>query len=330
MRRILIVLAAVCALAPPPTDAAVLNCGSIVTYNASWQPGNLQYVELIVQTRRDVTMCPLEVQAEAWVHGAGNAHASRGNYVAEVHMWVPVPSYGTWMTYGKHWIIWWITEKWEYMGTTTSWATVQLSNTQEQRCLEMGGWWNGSECVQANTPIIIDMERNGYRLTSVDDGVRFDLDADGVPELVAWTEPDSDDCFLAVDRNGNGRIDDGRELFGNRSPAYGDSEEPTTQHGFEALKFAEGPTFGPSHPDLVIDRRDAIFSRLLLWCDTNHNGVSEPDELRPVSDTDLLAFHTDYKSSGRRDRHGNQFRLRAKVTRSQGEQYIYDIWLMSR
>lgn len=329
MKRILLVMGAVCALTPPVSEAAVLSCGEIVGTNQSWQFQNYRYVELIVQTRRSVTLCPLEVQAEAWVQGAGSAGANRATYVAEVHMWVPVPYNGTWTTNGKHWMIWWMTGTWDYLGSTRS-STYVFVSSQEQRCREAGGTWTGSECIQANTPIIIDVEQNGYRLTSVDDGVRFDLDADGSPELVAWTEADSDDCFLAIDRNGNGRIDDGRELFGNRSPAYADTPEPTTQNGFEALKFSEGPTFGASHPDMVIDRRDAIFSRLLLWCDTNHNGFSEPGELKPVTDTDLLAFNTDYKFSGRRDGHGNQFRLRAKVTRSQGDHYIYDIWLMSR
>lgn len=329
MRNILFIVGAVCALTPANSDASVLSCGEIVGTNQSWQFQNYRYVEAIVQTRRSVSICPLELQAEAWVQGAGSASVSRGTYTAEVHMWVPVPFNGTWTTYGKHWMIWLMTGGWDYVGTTVS-STYVFVSSQEQRCREAGGTWTGSECIQANSPIIIDMDQNGYRLTSVDDGVRFDLDADGTPELVAWTTPDSDDCFLAMDRNGNGRIDDGRELFGNRSAAYADQPEPVTQNGFEALKFLEGPSFGASRADLVIDGRDDVFSRLLLWCDRNQNGQSEPDELRPVSETDILALHTDYRSSGRRDQHGNQFRLRARATRSSGEHYIYDIWLLTR
>ena len=84
----------------------------------------------------------------------------------------------------------------------------------------MGGTWTGVSCIMPNCPIIVDTANDGYHLTSVEDGVRFDLDADGTPELVAWTRPGSDDAFLAIDRNGNGRIDDGTELFGNHTPVY--------------------------------------------------------------------------------------------------------------
>ena len=112
-------------------------------------------------------------------------------------------------------------------------------------------------------------------------GVHFDLDADGVPELTAWTRRDSDDAFLAMDRNRNGRIDDGTELFGNDTPAYADRTDVTTLNGFEALAFLQGSSYGRSRLDHQIDRADAAFARLLLWRDANHNGLSEPDELTP-------------------------------------------------
>ena len=104
-----------------------------------------------------------------------------------------------------------------------------------------------------NCPFIVDTARDGYRLTSVDNGVRFDLNADGVPEQVAWTRRDSDDAFLALDRNGNGRIDDGSELFGNYTPARPDTPGVTTPNGFEALKFVESAAYGASERNGVID-----------------------------------------------------------------------------
>ena len=132
-----------------------------------------------------------------------------------------------------------------------------------------------------------------------------------------------------MDRNGNGRIDDGSELFGNHTPVYAGTAV-TTANGFEALAFLEGPSFGPSTLDARIDARDALFPRLLLWRDANHNGISESDELRPLAGAGLVAIDTLYETARRRDRYGNEFRQRAKGTWADGEYFIYDVWLKRR
>jgi hypothetical protein len=161
--------------------------------------------------------------------------------------------------------------------------------------------------------------------------VWFDLDADGTPEPVAWTAPDSDEAFLALDRNGNGFIDSGAELFGNHTPTTNISDsDVTAANGFEALRFAEGPSFGRSRRDGVIDARDAVFSRLVLWRDLNHNGISEPGELQPLCESDLVRIETDYRTSRRVDRFGNEFRQRAPGLWRDGRlRYLYDVWLVT-
>ncbi len=181
------------------------------------------------------------------------------------------------------------------------------------------------------SPIIVDMLRNGYNLTSVDDGVVFDIDGDVIAERVAWTAGGSDDAFLALDRNGNGIVDDGTELFGDRTPVYPNQPLLRARNGFEALKFLEGPDFGRGVGDSILDSRDAIFYSLMLWRDTNHNGHSEQNELKYCYDVGIQSIQTGYRESRRRDSHGNMFMLRRSLywNRPNGtfQEWIYDVSL---
>ena len=82
-------------------------------------------------------------------------------------------------------------------------------------CLQCCVWNNTSVC---DSPIVIDIEGNGIAITNAAVGVNFDLNAVGKKDRFAWTAVGSDDAWLVLDRNGNGMIDDGTELFGSSSP----------------------------------------------------------------------------------------------------------------
>jgi hypothetical protein len=148
-----------------------------------------------------------------------------------------------------------------------------------------------------NSPIIIATGTDSsYRLTAARDGVLFDIDGDGAVEWIAWTTPDAEVAFLAIDRDGDGHITNGKELFGNFTI-------PGASNGFEALaRMARESNGGMKRGSVSSD--DPRFARLLLWTDRNHNGVSEPSELRPASEL-LSDIGLAYEEHKRRDGHGN-------------------------
>lgn len=179
-------------------------------------------------------------------------------------------------------------------------------------------YYDGSSSVcQCLTPLIIALG-NRYLLTNVDAGVLFDLDGDGDLDRVAWTEQATDQAFLAFDRNGNGRIDNGTELFGDSSPLPNGQR---ASNGFMALA-----TFD-SNGDGVVDASDHRWAELLLWIDENHNGLSEASELRTVAAAGILELGLQHVWTGRRDQYGNLFKYRAFYRIRGVLRPYYDVWL---
>lgn len=200
-------------------------------------------------------------------------------------------------------------------------------------CAYANGCPNGEDsyngcCFVWGTPLVLDMGGRGFNLTDLAAGVRFPIGKTDAQYRVSWTSPGSDNAWLALDRNANGRIDNARELFGNATdqapPNLG--EQP---NGFRALAMFDLPRNG-GNGDGRIDAQDRVFGSLLLWRDQNHDGQSQPAELQALASSGVSAIELAYRSAQRRDGGGNIFRYRARVhadTPGAIGPWVYDVFL---
>jgi len=175
-----------------------------------------------------------------------------------------------------------------------------------------------------------------YQLTSAADGVLFDVDGSGIRQRVGWTTPGSDVAILAIDLDGDGAINSGKELITPRSVRG-------ASNCFAALQSLAMQTNGGVRLGSVTSD-DPIFRRLLLWRDANHNGVSEASELAAVSDS-FSAIGLGYSHVPRGDQNGNEFGFRGwahirtgsgrneaagRDDNSQRSRYIWEVYLATR
>jgi hypothetical protein len=161
------------------------------------------------------------------------------------------------------------------------------------------------------SPLVLDLDGDGLELTT--DRVRFDLRATGQRQQVTWTG--KNEGFLALDLNNDGRITSGRELFGNHSLCGSE----TCADGAVALAVHD------SNHDGRIDPKDGVWKSLRIWVDRNHDGQSQPDELRTLAEhgirsVSLQATPLDQLLPG------GKVTLSLKVETDHGSRTAYDVW----
>ncbi|WP_037585727.1 calcium-binding protein, partial [Stenoxybacter acetivorans] len=170
------------------------------------------------------------------------------------------------------------------------------------------------------SPIVIDLDGDGVETISRSQDIHFDLNNDGFAEQTGWVN--ADDGLLVLDLNGNNKIDNGSELFGN----YTAQDGSNANNGFEALKQYD------DNGDGMIDALDSIWQKLMIWQDINQNGVSEANELKPITTAvgengAISAVYLDYIDSEYVDGNKNQYRQMGMVKWESGkESGAVDVW----
>jgi hypothetical protein len=161
------------------------------------------------------------------------------------------------------------------------------------------------------SPLVLDLGDDGLALTSAAAGVEFNLTGAGAVRT-AWVAGD-DDALLAIDLDGNGRVDSGAELFGEDTRLDGFAGG----NGFQALAALDSPQNGGNGNGLV-EADDVMYAQLLLWRDRNRDGVSQASELTSARAAGVQALSTAATEQSTFDRHGNDLSARGSFLRADG------------
>lgn len=169
-------------------------------------------------------------------------------------------------------------------------------------------------------PLALDLNGDGLQtLALATAGVRFDLDADGLREACGWIGPG--DALLVRDHGGDGRIDSGRDLFGDQTPL---ASGERAAHGFAALADLDG------NRDGLVDGQDIAWRELGLWRDGDSDGQFESGEWLSLDAAGITALELAFTSGSGPDAQGNELRLSGHYRRSDGERrLLVDVWLAS-
>jgi Ca2+-binding RTX toxin-like protein len=157
------------------------------------------------------------------------------------------------------------------------------------------------------TPIVLDLDGDGTESVSVAAGAYFDHDADGFAEATGWAG--ADDGLLVWDRDGDGRIESGRELFGDRTLLQSGL---LAANGFAALAEWDG------NADGRIDAADPVWANLKLWKDIDGDGFSAADEFLSLTEAGVASINLAYATGPGVDANGNSAWLSGSFTRSDG------------
>jgi len=165
------------------------------------------------------------------------------------------------------------------------------------------------------SPLILDLDGDGVETLGQNFYIHFDHDKNGFAERTGWVG--ADDGLLVLDRNGNGWIDNGSELFGNHS-----GTGPAPASGFAALAEFD------SNLDGRIDASDTAFASLRVWKDANSNGLTDAGELLTLQQAGVGSLSLSYTTGTAVDAQGNSHLQLGSYTTTLGQtRQMTEVWL---
>lgn len=169
-------------------------------------------------------------------------------------------------------------------------------------------------------PLILDLNGDGLATTNLDQSdVYFDLDSNGFAERTAWI--DANDGLLVLDRDGDGKITNGQELFGDQTLL---SNGTRATSGFEALREFD------DNKDGKIDASDIVYLKLKVWQDLNRDGVSQAEEMKSLADVGIKAINLNSTVTGAADVMGNIQRRLGSFVKTDGSDGQIGEYLLNR
>jgi hypothetical protein len=247
-------------------DESVSHNGDVHPWDYTTGPIQLttdQYNKVVAEINNSIANPPYyNLPASITLPGAVNQCATWANHLAEVGGFTAQLPWGQqgWNPYGQ--AVWAEIKKFWTPNPNVDYASGDPFT---------GMPWGGDPLVPVAVPydpIVFDLDGDGIETVGLKAGVKFDGNADGIKTTTGWVG--KDDGMLVWDRNGNGQIDSGRELFGDQTVL---ANGQLAAHGFAALAAQD------TNRDGKVNALDANFAQFKVWQDLNQDGISQANEL---------------------------------------------------
>lgn len=165
------------------------------------------------------------------------------------------------------------------------------------------------------SPLLFPFEPR-LELTNVENGASFDLFGIGTKAKIGWTKANSEDAWLTSTTD----VKSIKDLWGTESEQAPALDSDETENGYRALRLKD------ENGDGKIDSSDSIYGSLYLWFDRNHDAISQPEEIEPLSNR-VKSISLDYQHVGRRDKNGNFLKFQSRFQPNSGQaRWSYDVF----